>query len=453
MTAPLGTPRVASSPGCAQYPPAASDTLGTTKAPRNAWRRNSAYGLLAAPLAMAALPLFVQLPAYYATHAGVPLAALGWVLFAARLIDMLQDPVLGHLIDRAGKYCNRWMIAAAVLLALAFAGLWLPPHGPVLAAYWLGILLVLAYGAHSTLQISYLAWGARLPEAGLGAVAWREGVGLAGGIAASVLPTYLLSAPPQEVAGRLTAYSASFGLLLGASLACMLRAAPRAREQSTPAVPSVQVPQWRSSWHALRANRPLRALIPAYLMNALSVSIPATLALFFINDRLHAATMAGSFLACYFGAAALGLPAWTALARRVGALRAWRFGMLLSVAGFATAAMLGKGDSPAYFALCLIAGVALGADLALPPVLLAQNLGTLPAAGAAFGIFTLIGKLALALSGLTLPVLAMLGYQPGRDSGPALSIVYAGLPCLLKLGALVALPRPHCHHAVTEPSA
>ena len=417
---------------------------------RAGWLHQAAYGLLAAPLAMAALPLFVQLPAYYATHAGVALAELGWVLFLARLIDMLQDPVLGHLLDRADTQPNRWMIAAAMLLAIAFAGLWHPPQQLMPAAWWLGALLIIAYGAHSTLQIGYLAWGARLPEAGLSAAAWREGIGLAGVIAASVLPGYILAAPPQDAAARLTAYCGAFALLLAVSLASLLRAAPR--PLADPARTD-RIDQWRSSWQTLRANRALRALIPAYLLNALSVAIPATLALFFISDRLHAAPLSGAFLASYFGAAACGLPAWTRLARRWGALRSWRLGMLLSVCGFITAALLGAGDTLPYFAVCLAAGAALGADLALPPVLLAQALGTTQATGAAFGFFTLLGKLALALSGLSLPALALLGYQPGTEGGPALSAIYAGLPCVLKLCALAALPRQHPTHAITERSA
>lgn len=414
------------------------------------WLPHAAYGLLAAPLAMAALPLFVQLPAYYATQAGVALADLGWVLFLARLIDMLQDPILGHLLDRADVRRSRWMVVAALLLSLAFAGLWLPPRGAIPPAYWLGALLILAYGAHSTLQISYLAWGARLPEAGLNAAAWREGIGLAGVIAASVLPTFILSAPAPETAARLTLYCGAFALLLAASLACLLHGAPR------PLASPGQQPQaeaWRSSWRLLRANRALRALIPAYLLNALSVSIPATLALFFISDRLHAAPLTGAFLASYFGAAACGLPAWTVLARRWGALRSWRLGMLLAVAGFVAATLLGKGDTLAYFAVCLAAGAALGADLALPPVLLSQALGQTQATGAAFGFFTLLGKLALALSGLTLPALALLGYQPGTEGGPALSAIYAGLPCVLKLCALAALPRQLPDPTLTEHSA
>ena len=50
-----------------------------------------AYGFLRAPLALLELPLFVLLPAFYGRDAGLPLAVVGGVLFAARLIDAIAD--------------------------------------------------------------------------------------------------------------------------------------------------------------------------------------------------------------------------------------------------------------------------------------------------------------------------------------------------------------------------
>lgn len=398
------------------------------------WRAAAAYGLLGAPLAMAALPLFVQLPAYYATHVGVALAPLGGLLFAARLLDMLQDPLLGHLLDRAGTRRRRWLLPAALLLGGAFAALWLPPAG-VAPALWLPLMLVLAYGAHSLLSIAYLAWGAQLPASvAIGGVAWREAAGLAGMLLASVIPAAILNGQHPQVRTQLGLYCAGYAGLLLLALATLLRLAPAATPQ-----PAAQ--GWRATLRSLAGTPAVRALLLPYFINALSVALPATLALFFIADQLQAAPLGGAFLASYFAAAACGLPAWTRLARRYGALACWRGGMLLSVLGFAGAALLGPGDTTAYLLVCLAAGAALGADLTLPPLLLAQALGRHAGAGAAFGMFTLLGKLALAVSGLALPLLAALGYQPGNGAGPALALTYAGLPCALKLLAMLALWR------------
>lgn len=391
-----------------------------------------AYGLLGAPLGMAALPLFVQLPAYYATHLGVALAPLGAVLFGARLIDMLQDPLLGHFVDRSQGRWGRAMLFGATVMALAFAALWLPPAG-VAPLTWLALMLVLGYGAHSLVNIAYLAWGARIPGS-IGAVAWREAAGLAGMLTASVVPAAILAGDAQYVRPGLAAYSLAFAILLALSMIALLRQAP---------APTMQTATTTAGWHdALRelaGNRAVRALLLPYLINALSVAIPATLALFFIQDRLRAPEWSGAFLACYFAAAAGGLPAWTMLARRIGPLDCWRLGMLLSVAGFCGAALLGPGDTLGYLAVCIAAGAALGADLALPPVLLGLAMAERPGTGTGFGLFTLLGKLALALAGLSLPVLDWFGYLPGTGGGTALVMAYAVIPCLLKLAALAAL--------------
>jgi GPH family glycoside/pentoside/hexuronide:cation symporter len=63
------------------------------------------------------------------------------------------------------------------------------------------------------------------------------------------------------------------------------------------------------------------------------------------------------------------------------------------------------------------------------------------AAGADYAVLTLLGKLALALSGLALALLAALGYPPGVAGGAALAPVYAAVACLLKLLAMAALWR------------
>ncbi|MDN0082835.1 MFS transporter [Crenobacter sp. SG2305] len=394
-----------------------------------------AYGLLGLPLAMVALPVYVQAPTFYAARLGLPLGLTGLVLFAARLFDTVQDPWLGRLIDvlyQRGQL-RRLLWGAALLLALAFYGLWRPPLGGTTAlAVWFALMLGGCYLAHSVLNIAYLAWGARLAERQrVAAAAWREGAGLVGVVVASVVPAWLLHQPAAFAERGLGGFALGFALLLGVALAALFAAAPVWCERGEP----------RSNWRAPLANPAFRRLLLPYFLNALSVSIPATLALFFIDDRIGAPQWAGGFLAAYFLAGAAGLPAWTRLAGWLGVASAWRWGMLAAVVAFASAATLGPGEAWAYLAVCVLAGLALGADLALPPVLLARLIPAEQAPAGYFGLWSLLGKLALALSGLALPLLAQLGYRPGHagEAGLALALVYAGLPCLIKLLALVTL--------------
>jgi Na+/melibiose symporter-like transporter len=67
-------------------------------------------------------------------------------------------------------------------------------------------------------------------------------------------------------------------------------------------------------------------------------------------------------------------------------------------------------------------------------------------AGSCFGWWNFTGKLNLALAaGCALPLLGWLGYVPGSGAGRQyLAWVYAGLPAVLKLAALLLLWRLAC---------
>ncbi|MBM5571066.1 MULTISPECIES: MFS transporter [Deefgea] len=407
----------------------------------------ASYGLLGLPLAMAALPVYVQIPAYYSGQLGLALGLTGWVLFLARLVDTLQDPLLGRWIDRLNDKITAWFWSAALILAVAFLGLWLPPVSSSNTMYlslWLAVMLVAAYTAHSMLNIAYLTWGARIDAKAanhdqglLGAAAWREGAGLFGVILASVIPSWIMSRPASTLSNNLLNYSLGFAAVLLIAVWVLLRFAPKwQRTKNTETVPS-----WRATWALMKAHQGFRQLLPPYFLNAISVAIPSTLALFFINDRLQAPSYAGAFLASYFIAAAIGLPLWVTAAKKIGVLCAWRWGMVLAILAFCSAATLGAGDIIAYLIVCIAAGLALGADLALPPVLLAKLIRQDSSPASYFGVWTLLGKLALALSGLALPALAALDYQPGSPAGPELAWVYAGVPCAFKLIAFLLLTR------------
>jgi Na+/melibiose symporter-like transporter len=98
----------------------------------------------------------------------------------------------------------------------------------------------------------------------------------------------------------------------------------------------------------------------------------------------------------------------------------------------------------------------------MPPALLAAAIaasgGRGEREGAYFGVWSLATKLNLALAaGLGLPLIGLLGYQPGTsDSNTlALSVAYAALPCLIKLVAawlLWRLPSPELDSDLQRPT-
>ena len=407
------------------------------------------YGLLGLPLAFVAMPLYVVLPQHHAQAYGLPLAALGAVLLLTRLADAFVDPWLGRWADRWLSLPQRALsvaAAAAVALALGFVLLFHPPVRqtvPLLA--WCAATLVLTFFAYSLTSVLHLAWGTRLGgdvQQRSRLVAWREGFGLFGVLLANVLAT--------RAGMGWTSAALTLGLLLGV---WALSKGPRPPVAAQPL--SAQSLGWRAlaqPWQGAGFRR----LMALFLVNGVASAIPATLVLFFIEDRLRAMDGAPLFLGLYFLMAALGVPLWVRLIGRIGPMRAWAMGMGLSVLSFVGVLGLAEGDRAGYLAICLAGGFALGADLTAPGTLLTgvvQRAGhTAQAEGAYAGWWQWATKLNLALAaGLALPALQALGYAPGTREPAgleALTWVYGGLPCLFKLLALIACWRWRRHPAL-----
>lgn len=411
-------------------------------------RALAAYAAVALPLAAAALPVHVHVPKFY-TELGLDLAVVGFVLLAVRLFDAISDPLLGALADRIPeRHGGRKAMIAGAAVPLA-AGFWLlfnPPAEPALLAIWLAAALVLAYLGLSAASIGHFALGSALSRDYVERTritAARGVAALAGVLCAAALPELLVR--EQGTTDGLSLFAAAYVPVLALATLVTVAAGP------TPLSPSTRAMTLRALLQPMYNPR-FRGLALAFLVNGVAAAIPATLLLFFAADVLQRADLTPLFLVLYFVAAAAGMPLWVRLAARAGKTRAWLLAMAMAVAAFVWAYFLGAGDAAAFAVVCMLSGLAFGADLALPASLLAdvidddEGSGGRPD-GAYFGLWHLLEKLALALAaGIALPLLQASGYEPGTATaqGTALSWVYALLPCALKLAAaaLLALAGP-----------
>lgn len=393
-----------------------------------------AYALFAALLASAGLPIYMHAPKFYVDTYGVGLPALGVVLFGLRLVDVVQDPLLGML---AGRLRHRGFAAAvaAALLAAAMVGLFAvsPPVAPLL---WFALTLALLFSAFSFLTILFYATGVQRAQDVQGShlrlAAWRETGGLIGICLSAVAPVALGAWLSQPFAG----FAVGFVVLAAVATIAM-----RAEWQAAGARPE-------TGFRALRpvlTDGPARRLLLVALMNAAPVAVSSTLFLFFVDARLSAAGSEGPLLLLFFASAALAAPIWSALAHKFGAKKMLLTAMGLSIVAFAGAVTLQAGDVALFAVICAASGAAVGADMTLLPALFAHRMAQIvPEASIGFGLWSLVNKAALAVAAIALlPLLGAFGFQSGSENTEtalwALTVLYAALPCVLKACAALLL--------------
>ena len=392
------------------------------------------------PLAFVGLPVYLHSPDFYAREHGASLASIGAVLLALRLVDAIQDPLLGMASDR---FRHRRRAVIAIGMATMAAGFWMLFHPPQqwLVA-WFAASVLLCTTGYSIVAINFFALGGLWvtnPAGRTRITGWREAAGLVGLLLASAAPTLLgFNDDPGLAFHRLNLV---FLPLLAIAAAMLFYWMSRAQIAGAQASAAPLLPAMKKSL----GSRWNMGFFGIFFLNAFAGSIPAVLVVFFVSDRLGAQDMVGAFFFAYFLSGALSMPAWRVLSEKIGKERAWLWGMLLAVATFFWASFLGNGDVAAFFAICFLSGLALGSDLSLPPSILADMIAKRrdeEISSSYFSVMTFMTKAAFAMAtGVSLPLLGLMGYEPGEaESATAmLSVTYAALPCALKVGVALLL--------------
>jgi Na+/melibiose symporter-like transporter len=372
------------------------------------------------------------------------MALIGAILLAARLLDALQDPMLGYLSDRCAHLPRGRSIPIILglpLLGAGFVGLFHPPQANQTGlAVWLIVNLLIVYVGFSAACISYFSMGAELSadhHQRTRITATRSAFGLLGVLIAAAAPGFL----GRDAGSGLALFSLLFVPALIAAAFITLRYTNR------PVIIAEQRAPLRSILLPFR-NRKFRWLMGVFVLSGIAGAIPGTLILFFVEDVVRRPDLSGMFLALYFLFGALGMPIWIAASGRLGKRYAWIGAMLLAVLAFVWAYVLKAGDVVPFAVVCALSGIAFGAELAIPPSMLADMVDEEASRerqrpdGVYFGLWQMIEKFNLAAAaGVALPLLAWAGYAPGtaQHQAGSLAAVYALLPCAIKLAAAALL--------------
>jgi GPH family glycoside/pentoside/hexuronide:cation symporter len=406
-----------------------------------------AYALPGFVLAIPTIPIYIYLPALYGTTFGLGLALTGGVLFAARLFDVVTDPIIGRVSDTlrwsAGRRKPLITFGAAVA-AIGLVRIVSPPpevDWPYLLI-WSGVL----YLGWTLVAIPYAAWGAELRQdyrQRLQITSAREATSLLGILSASAFPAVIIMFGYSEV----EALSALAWLTILTGIPIIWFLVSRVPEIDVRPTHTATRQNRKANISSLKDNGPFCRLIAAWMFNGFANGLPAALFILYLQYSLEAdAAIRPRFIITYFLAAILAIPLWQKLSRHVGKHRTWCFSMALAVVAFGCVPLIESGAFNAFFLVCMVTGASLGADLVLPPAIQADVVdyehwkNGEPRTGFLFALWSMATKCAQALAvGIGLPLVTFMGFDPDQltDSGQtALTVIYAWLPIVFKVIAI-----------------
>lgn len=377
---------------------------------------------------------------YYQTETlAVPPLLAGVALSLARLIDGVIDPYLGWLTDRTRSRWGRrhpWMLAGAVLLPLAFIALFsAPTTTPVASFAWVLVTCVLSALGFSMFAVPYIALAAELsddPAAVRTLVGWRFACVAVGILAGGALAPALIEAFGGGRGGHHFMSVVLAGVMALTMAVCWL---------GTPSPPVDDAPPEPTSalTDALAALRhdAFRALLVSLVLQMIAIGLLLAGVPYYAQHVIGGGkgTVTALFVAMVLPAIAL-MPAWLAIARRVGSVRAYLGTLAALTAGAVGLGVLGA-QATLTTALPMVVAIGAGyagshlfpfALLAITQQEVARTTGRAQT-GAMTGVWTLGDQAALSAGALLAgAVLSASGFVEGgvaQDDGARQGIVLA----------------------------
>lgn len=415
---------------------------------------------------------------YYLTDSlGVAAIVAGLIVTGAKVWDVLIDPVIGGLSDRALALRGTRrgpMLLGAIGLPLAFTLTFAVPEGlPAWASgLWVLIAFIAAATFFSLFQVPYIALPAELTDSyqeRTRLLTWR--------VVVLTLAILLFGAGGPEIRGLFPenpelgylVMAVVASLLLGIALWVSSAVAPQFSPVTTAAIPrrrALSLSHYRESLTVLRESQPFRALLATFMLQALATGLMLAGAQFVAAWVLRDEGAVTPLFIALIAPALLIAPVWQKAADRVGKERGYRIAStVFLLAALALVAMVWL---PGWWVLAPlgIAGAAYAGMQTLPmamlPDVIARDTGERSGAGidaasgegraGVFGGVWTAGETAGMAFGSTLLtiVLAVTGYiestarvtveQPeSAVAGIALSFSLA--PAVLMALSLVTLAR------------
>ena len=393
------------------------------------------YSLPAFAFAIPTFPVMVFLPALYSEVYGLEIATIGIILFAAKLIDITTDPLMGWVNDKNFFSRKIWLIIGGLLSGIALYKLFKVNEIP--GNEHLLIWIVVLYTGWTIFQIPYLSIGYNLEgnyHKRTRLSASREFFVLLGLFSSLLLPI-ILNVDNVELVSKLVDLAIISGFV-GLLFFTIYIKDERSNKQNIFS---------GINFKNIYKNNKISRLIFVWFLNTLANVFPMVLFVFYVSYILGGDDYDRQItLFYYFLFAVLGVPFWTFLSKKTNKVLAWRISLIISALIFLFVIFLDEGDLNLFIIISCLTGLCLGADLLLPMSIQADLIDhhrmkfNEDMSGVMFSILTFLNKLSFALASIFIfGVLGLLNFDANetvsRDSKIFIILSYAIIPVILKI--------------------
>ena len=448
------------------------------------------FGSMGLPLAMISYPLSIWLPRLYASDVGLSLAGIGWVISFAAIVDAVTDPFMGFLSDRIRTPWGRrkpWILFGTPVFCLA---VWMLLN-PALDAtiLYLAVWFVFLRIGTTLFGLPYTAWSLELSanyHTRTLIQSAREKfvlIGLIGGAAIPLVVEWVSAAKidPGFIAAKchwlgyasqtlldhftsffntmagwteienarpatiLSYYSFGILTLMPVTALLLLAFVPEA-----PALPAKFQVHWLRALALLFKNKLFVRIIAIEVLIVSGEHFRNALSLFFMQDYIGV-RFAGEMYVVYFAVGLAAIPFWDLLARKLDKHISLSCAMIMVSVISIWIFTLDHGQVNAFYILFALKGFCFGAFAYLPRAMIADvvDIDTSRSGDARpatyYAIMGLMTKIGYSVGGLSLPILAFVGYEASRSAnvqnGPAeimwLGVLYAIVPTVMFCVALI----------------
>jgi GPH family glycoside/pentoside/hexuronide:cation symporter len=262
---------------------------------------------------------------------GVVAGVAGLLVLLPKAWDVVINPIAGRISDRRGER-RRFLLGAGLTLGVLFAAIFAGPFGGgVPAGAYVALAVLAAATAYAFFRVPYVAMPAELTDGyaeRTRLMTWRVAfLALAILISGALAPLVV-----EQTGGGLAGHRWS-GVFVGSLIVAGTLGTFFGTRRAGSRTAGDSQPDLRTQLRVAAANRPFRALLLCFVVQAVGIGTMLAGVQYFADHVIERTSGATFLFAAFVGPALLVMPLWTVVGRRYGKARSLVAASLLFAAG------------------------------------------------------------------------------------------------------------------------